>query len=63
MIAWKPHFREGTSNLRMAILKPQIDIIKALEEAFIFEANDDESTVQELIVCSHISRLFYFIGI
>jgi len=42
----KPRFREGTSDPRVAILKPQIDIIKASMMAFIFESNNTESTTQ-----------------
>jgi len=29
MTAWNPHVREGTSDLRIKIFKPQIAIIKA----------------------------------
>jgi len=47
MMAWKPHFREGTSDPKVVILKPQIDIIKAFVVAFMSEANNDESIAQE----------------
>jgi len=46
MTAWKPHFREGTSDPKVAIPKPQIDIIKALVMAFMSESNNTESTAQ-----------------
>jgi hypothetical protein len=47
MTAWKPRFREGTSDPKVAISKPQIDIIKASVTAFMFELNNDGSTAQE----------------
>jgi len=47
MTAWKPRFREGTSNLRVVILKPQIDIINTSMVAFIVDANNNESMAQE----------------
>ncbi len=38
--------REGTSNPRVAIPKPQIDIIKASVEAFTANSDDDESMAE-----------------
>jgi hypothetical protein len=46
MTAWKPRFREGTSDPRVSIPKPQIDIIKASVAAFTVDANNDESMGQ-----------------
>jgi len=46
MIAWKLHFREGISNPKVAILKLQIDIIKASMVAFTTDANNNESMAQ-----------------
>jgi len=46
MMAWNPCFREGTSNPRVAILKLQIDIIKASVVAFTIDANNDDSMAQ-----------------
>ena len=43
MTAWKPRMREGTSDPRVAIPKPQIDIIKASVEAFTVDSGDDAS--------------------
>ena len=46
MTAWKPRFREGTSDPKVAIPKPQIDIIKASVMAFMSESNNIGSTSQ-----------------
>jgi hypothetical protein len=44
MTAWKPQMREGTLDLRVAIPKPQIDIMKASMEAFTVDSGDDASS-------------------
>ena len=46
MTAWKPRMREGTSDPRVAIPRPQIDIIKASVEAYTVDCGDDESIAE-----------------
>jgi hypothetical protein len=38
--------QEGTSDPRVAIPRPQIDIIKAFVEAFTVDSSDDESIAE-----------------
>jgi len=49
--------QEGTSDRRVAILTLQIDIIKALVEAFTIDSGDDESMAEELILHEPLIKL------
>ena len=46
MTAWKPRFREGTSDPKVAIPKPQIDIIKASVQAYSSDSEQDSSAAE-----------------
>src|SRR5579875_164178 len=47
MTAWKPRFREGSSNPKASIPKSQIDIIKASVIAFMSTSNNSESSGED----------------